>query len=179
MTFAEKLKKIRIFRGMTQKELGAAMGFRGDPQTRIAQYEMGYRIPKKDIMFRLADVLNVCPCALDTEGQDNLVVFMEMLLWADEELGGVMHLTCAEPNREETSPVPGMKIQYSANEKWENLYPAMLWFEDKRINNYLKEWAVMKSDLESGRITQEKYFEWKIQWPNSSVYYSGFKVQQM
>lgn len=168
MTFAEKLKRIRVFRGMTQRELGAAMGFRGDPQTRISQYEMGYRLPKKDIIFRLSDILDVCPCALDTEGQDDLTVFMEMLLWTDEELGGIMHLTCAEPNRKTNKSVQEMEIQYIADEKWENLYPAMLWFEDERINAYLKEWAVMKSDLERGRITQEKYFEWKIQWPNSS-----------
>ena len=171
MNFAEKLRRIRVFRGMTQKELGAAMGFRGDPQTRIAQYEMGYRIPKKDIILRLADILNICPCALDTEGQDEMTVFMEMLLWTEEELGGMMHLTNSEPLQGKVEPVQGMEIRYIAAEKWQNRYPAMLWFDDDRINNCLKEWAVIKADRDSGRITQDKYFEWKICWPVSSIHY--------
>ncbi len=178
MTFAEKLKRIRVFRGMTQRELGAQMGFMGDPQTRIAQYEMGYRLPKKDIILHLSEVLNVCPCTFDTEGQNKLVEFMEVLLWADEDLDGVMHLTTSEPLQENSDPVQGMEIRYITDEKWRNRYPAMLWFDDDKINNCLKEWAVMKSDLESGRITQEEYFEWKIRWPVSSMYYIEFKAQQ-
>ena len=172
MTFAEKLKRIRVFRGVTQRELGAAMGFHGDPQTRIAQYEMGYRIPKQDILLRMAEFLNVCPCALDTEGQNQVIAFMEVLLWTDEELGSSMHLTCAEPARSGTKPVQGMDLRYLTDESLKNTYPAMIWFEDNTINNYLKEWAVMKSDLATKKITQDQYFEWKIGWPVSSMYYS-------
>ena len=40
MTVGEKIKKIRTFRGMTQKELGLAIGFEEKgADNRIAQYE--------------------------------------------------------------------------------------------------------------------------------------------
>ena len=46
MTVGEKIKKIRTFRGMTQKELGLAIGFEEKgADNRIAQYETNYRVP--------------------------------------------------------------------------------------------------------------------------------------
>lgn len=47
MTIGQRIKKIRIFRGMTQKELGTMMGFGLNGDIRIAQYESGVRTPKK------------------------------------------------------------------------------------------------------------------------------------
>lgn len=46
MTIGQRIKKIRIFRGMTQKELGTMMGFGLNGDIRIAQYESGVRTPK-------------------------------------------------------------------------------------------------------------------------------------
>ena len=49
MTVGEKIKKIRTFRGMTQKELGLAIGFEEKgADNRIAQYETNYRVPKRE-----------------------------------------------------------------------------------------------------------------------------------
>lgn len=45
MTVGEKIKRIRTFRGMTQKELGLAVSL---TENRIAQYETNYRTPKKN-----------------------------------------------------------------------------------------------------------------------------------
>ena len=48
MTVGEKIKFIRNFRGMTQKELGVGIGFdEKGADNRIAQYETNYRVPKK------------------------------------------------------------------------------------------------------------------------------------
>ena len=48
MTVGEKIKKIRTFRGITQKELGLAVGFEEKgADNRIAQYETNYRVPKR------------------------------------------------------------------------------------------------------------------------------------
>ena len=58
MTVGEKIKKIRTFRGMTQKELGLAVGFEEKgADNRIAQYETNYRVPKKDLLNKIAEVL--------------------------------------------------------------------------------------------------------------------------
>ena len=61
MTIGQRIKKIRIFRGMTQKELGTMMGFGLNGDIRIAQYESGVRTPKKQMLLKMADVLCVQP----------------------------------------------------------------------------------------------------------------------
>ena len=46
MTVGDKIKKILTFRGMTQNELGLAIGFEEKgADNLIAQYETNYRVP--------------------------------------------------------------------------------------------------------------------------------------
>ena len=56
MTVGDKIKKIRTFRGMTQKELGLAIGFEEKgADNRIAQYETNYRVPKRELLDKMAE----------------------------------------------------------------------------------------------------------------------------
>ena len=51
MTVGEKIRVIRTFRGMTQKELGLSVGFdEKGADNRIAQYETDYRVPRKEML---------------------------------------------------------------------------------------------------------------------------------
>ena len=60
MTVGDKIRKIRTFRGMTQKELGVAIGLEEKgADNRVAQYETNYRVPKKDLLNKIAEVLRV------------------------------------------------------------------------------------------------------------------------
>lgn len=60
MTIGEKIRRIRTFRGMTQKELGIAIGLdEKGADNRIAQYETDYRVPKKDLLDKIAHVLEI------------------------------------------------------------------------------------------------------------------------
>ena len=63
-------KRIRFFRwlrGMTQKELGKAVGFSSrTASVRIAQYEIGARTPKPELLRHIANALNVSEDALTT-----------------------------------------------------------------------------------------------------------------
>lgn len=60
MTVGDKIKKIRTFRGMTQKELGLAIGFEEKgADNRIAQYETNYRVPKRELLDKIAEALRV------------------------------------------------------------------------------------------------------------------------
>ena len=69
MNFNLKLKKIRTFRKMTQKELSEKIGL--TDQHRIVQYEKGVRVPKKDLVDKMAQALDVNPYTLyDTAGHD-------------------------------------------------------------------------------------------------------------
>ena len=60
-----RLRHFRILRGMTQKALGVMVGFpKSSADVRIAQYESGARMPKRELLCRLAAVLGVSPSAL-------------------------------------------------------------------------------------------------------------------
>lgn len=56
MNIGEKIKRIRQHRRMTQKELGELVDLSAN---RIAQYEMGYRVPKKPLLNQIAGA-SVC-----------------------------------------------------------------------------------------------------------------------
>ena len=54
-------------RGMTQKELGIALGFPDrSADVRIAQYESGSRTPKEDLIRQIAAILHVNPHAISS-----------------------------------------------------------------------------------------------------------------
>ena len=66
MTVGQRLKRFRTRKGLTQKQLGLAVGF--DNRTadiRIAQYETGTRKPKDKYIEKLAAIVNVQPSALE------------------------------------------------------------------------------------------------------------------
>ena len=62
MTIGQRIKKIRLFRGMTQKELGNILGFGAHGDIRIAQYESGVRTPKEQMLIKMADVFLCTAC---------------------------------------------------------------------------------------------------------------------
>lgn len=57
MTIGEKIKRIRKERGLTQKELGAALG--GISQQQVGQWETGKANPKIETIKKIAEALNV------------------------------------------------------------------------------------------------------------------------
>lgn len=61
-SFGQRLKLVRRYRSMTQKELGVLMSFpEKSADVRIAQYEKNARVPKADTVAKFAEVLNVSP----------------------------------------------------------------------------------------------------------------------
>lgn len=60
MTTGKKIKRIRLLRGLTQKELGIAAGLHPyTADTRISQYEIDDRVPKKELLEKIAIALGV------------------------------------------------------------------------------------------------------------------------
>ena len=45
--------------------------------------------------------------------------------------------------------------------------PVAVTFEYGLVNDFLLEWNTKKKELESGAITPNEYFEWKITWPHA------------
>lgn len=58
INIGEAIREVRLLRGMTQKELGVAVGFaEKTADIRIAQYETGKRNPKKDLLVKIEQAL--------------------------------------------------------------------------------------------------------------------------
>ena len=88
MNTGERIKRIRVKRGMTQKELGIAVGFpERSADVRIAQYESGTRKPKEDLVNALARVLNVSPHAIADTDYDTPIGLMYTLFDLEDTYG--------------------------------------------------------------------------------------------
>ena len=59
MEVGQKIKLVRLHRGLTQKQLGDLLNLGEGGANRIAQYEIGYRVPKPSLLKEIAKVLDV------------------------------------------------------------------------------------------------------------------------
>lgn len=59
-TVGERIKKMRVEKEWTQKDLAKALGLKND--TAIANYESNYSTPKDEIKYKLCEVFN---CSMD------------------------------------------------------------------------------------------------------------------
>lgn len=125
MTIGQRIKRIREFRGMTQKELGHRVGFRKGCDVRIAQYESGKRVPKQKILRLLAQVLEV-----------NVSVL---------------------------SPTIGVT--------YDDLIQTIFWWDDRKgggdIHDCIRTWETMRNKRNTGEISEEEYFQWKLTYGSS------------
>ena len=88
MTVGQRLKRFRTRKGLTQKQLGLAIGF--DNRTadiRIAQYETGTRKPKEKYIEKLAAIVGVQPSALEVGDIDNYEHLFQLLFALEDEYG--------------------------------------------------------------------------------------------
>ena len=179
MTTGERIKKIRIFRHMTMDELGAALGFEGKSMSvRIAQYESGVRVPKQDMLIRIAEALNCNYKALSDYSLGAAEDIIETLFWLEESSptpengrgrhfpeyegsGNLIRLTEMQPTSRRERP----KTTYKEDDYSISGNPVAVTFEYGLVNDFLSDWYHKKMELEKGEITPAEYFEWKIQWP--------------
>lgn len=82
MTYGQRLKFIRNFRGMTQAELGSACNLGKNGHIFIAQYECGTRTPREERNAALAKALNVNPKMLMWNPDDIYESIYYPLRWA-------------------------------------------------------------------------------------------------
>ena len=88
MAIGERIRFIRNLRGMTQKILGAAIGFpEKTADIRLAQYESGTRTPKEDITLALANALEVAPQALSVPDIDSYIGLAHTLFALEDIYG--------------------------------------------------------------------------------------------
>jgi len=131
LTTGDKIRAIRVFWGMRQKELGMAVGFsEKTADVRIAQYESGSRTPKKPLLARFAKALQVKPQNFEAGAADSAEAILWTLFWLDEDIR-----RCPEQE----------KLAY-----------------------HLRKWYAKRRELMAGKITQEEYFDWKLNFDERS-----------
>ena len=141
MAIGERIHFFRTLRGMTQKYLGARLGFdEKSADVRIAQYESGTRSPKANYLALLAETLGVSPLALSVPNIDSY--------------DGLMHTLFA------LEDIHGFKITNIDGEicislkKFDNpSYPQL-------FDNFTA-WLEQASKLREGQISKEEYDEWR------------------
>nr|WP_297280133.1 helix-turn-helix transcriptional regulator [uncultured Butyricicoccus sp.] len=165
MVVGEKIRRIRIFRGMTQKELGIAIGLgEKGADNRITQYENGYRVPKPELLYKIAHVLRVNPqnLHLSCDDVDNLVFD---LLWFEEQYPDYIRLFLLERKPNNRTNDSDNCAQYEDGKNWPIYPPVGLYFNHPILAQFLREWMIRHQQLEYGEITREEYTEWKLNWP--------------
>ena len=103
MNLGARIRKIRMFRNITQKELGCRLGYgENSADVRIAQYESGQRTPKQETLIRIAEILEVDVRNFLSPGTATMDELMETLFWMDEENRGLFHLFLLNDSESET-----------------------------------------------------------------------------
>ena len=87
-SIAQRIRKIRLLRKITQRELGLALGFTDrTSDIRIAQYENGSRTPKEHYIEGLAYVLGVSTTALTAPDVRDDYDMMHVLFELEDKYG--------------------------------------------------------------------------------------------
>lgn len=135
MAVGDRIKRARNLRGMTQKELGIAIGFEEkSADIRIAQYESNTRTPKEELLRKIAEVLDV-----------NYRSLYEPTLYAAED---VMY-TLFELDEH----YPGIRL-YEVTDTTDPDLPEKhmaVSFRYRLLDEFLKEWQLRKSSSERAR----------------------------
>lgn len=168
MSVGEKIKRIRNFRGLTQKELGNLIGFNDSTaDVRIAQYESGTRTPKTDILSKIAEVLDVNMNSLREPCSYSEKDVMLMLFELEEHY---------------------MTIIWEMPEIYKNISSNhAIQISSPKLEKYITKWKHMRDMLSCGKISRSEYLEWKLKWSadkeeynmNSDDYFSKQKLREM
>ena len=152
MAIGERIKRIRNFRELTQKELGLAIGFDDNTaDVRIAQYESGTRTPKEDTLKKIAEILSVNYRAIYEPtlyaAEDVMYTLFEL-----EEHYADLQIYDVEDQTDPHSPEKHKAISFQVH----------------LLDDFWSEWQQRKKDLADGVISKAEYMEWKLNWPQTA-----------
>lgn len=148
-----KIRQIRQHRHLTQRELGEKIGLGKNGANRIAQYEMGYRTPKRDQLNKIAHALNVPEEMLFLEAGETMQTLLHNLIWLDQDDTTLIELSL---QNKENWPRPCNQTEKGC---------VAIVIHDEAVQNFLTARSTEKSLLAAGVINQQDYFDWKIHTP--------------
>ncbi|NLP13709.1 MAG: helix-turn-helix transcriptional regulator [Clostridium sp.] len=138
MISSEKLKKLRLLRKLTQKELAIKSDL---TDSAIRNYELGYRSPSKEQLVKIADALDCDVSALIDYSPISNFEFMQILFDYEEIL----------------------KIRPLVEDSTRGLIS-----HDMDFNDFLLEWDEMRRKHYNGEISDEEFDDWKLSYPKKS-----------
>ncbi|MFI3226280.1 MAG: helix-turn-helix transcriptional regulator [Clostridia bacterium] len=168
MTIGEKIKKIRTFRNMKQRDLGIALGFpEHSADNRIAQYETNYRVPKKEALVQIAQILDVNYQNFVEDHTGSALYIVQTFFWLEESTPGCVNLFQMVRNEGKTNANPDTSVRYYDNDDYPARAPVGIWFNYGLANDFMKMWLEKKQQLKDGEITRDQYFDWKLKFPSN------------
>ncbi|MBR5794761.1 MAG: helix-turn-helix transcriptional regulator [Erysipelotrichaceae bacterium] len=145
MDFSNRLRYIRELRGLTQKQLGLAIGLSEKAaESTISQYERGEKRPRKNAIEKLALVLNVPDSALDLVPKAFPQGLLQRILFAEDEHG-----------------LQPYKIH-------NRCFIGPIEYEDGEFANFYKDlecWYEAYQKVTNSEWTEKQYLEWKLHYP--------------
>ncbi len=138
MISGEKLKKLRLLRELTQKELAIKSGL---TDSAIRNYELGYRSPNKEQLIKIAEALDCDVSALIDHTPISIFEFMQILFDYENDL----------------------KLRPLIEESTIGLIS-----QDINFNDFLVEWDEMRKKHYNEEITDDEFRDWKLSYPKKS-----------
>ena len=151
MSFGQRLKRIRNHRDLTMKQLGTKINIpERQADVRISQYESNHKTPRKDIIEKLANILDVNEFALDTP--DLTTNYGAIFTMFEYYYTYGLHPV----------KIDG-KIYLELDKN----------IADSSFIKHLNEWYDTYESFQSGDITKEQFIDWMLKYPEYSKNYAN------
>jgi len=171
MTLGQKIKQIRLMRGLTQEELAEKAGLSGKSGSiRISQYESDKRKPNDEVIKILSEALDISPYVLissDFSENDRFIHYLYNLesnfnIKVQDEDDGI---SIFFPNKMETDVITLSQIY--EEEELLRIIATLPVLNNIYGNLYrgLEKWAEMSRMKNDGSLSTSEYDEWKLKNP--------------
>lgn len=151
MSFGQRLKRIRNYRDLTMKQLGTKINIpEKQADVRISQYESDHKTPRKDIIEKLANILDVNEFALDTP--DLTTNYGAIFTMFEYYYTYGLHPV----------KIDG-KIYLELDKN----------IADSSFIKDINEWYDTYESFQSGDITKEQFIDWMLKYPEYSKNYAN------
>ena len=147
MSIGERIRFLRVLRGMTQKYLGTMVGFpESTADVRLAQYDAGTRTPKEDLTKTLAGALSVSDRALAVPNIEDEYGVMHTLFVLEDLYG----LTIEQQGSGTVFRIDDTKTPEAA-----------------KLAKHVALWGDFSAKYRAGSISRDEYNHWRYNYPES------------
>ena len=128
-------------KGLTQRQLGVMLGFNeSNADVRVAQYESANKVPRKDLLERIANVLDVDVSFLNPDIRNPIGKMQLLFSLEDDQI--------LQINTAYGIPI----LSFNVTNKTD---------EGRLFEIYFQQWSDMAEKLRRGIITREEYDQWR------------------